>query len=51
MHDHVAKPIDPDLLFRTLLNWIDPSRLQGRPMPSAPAALPAQVRDGPDRPA
>jgi len=51
MNDHVAKPIDPDLLFFTLLKWIDPGRLAGRPLPppqerSAPtpdaaAALPA----------
>jgi two-component system sensor histidine kinase/response regulator len=33
MNDHVAKPIDPDLLFCTLLKWIDPARLAGRPLP------------------
>ncbi|WP_312518945.1 response regulator [Massilia sp.] len=33
MNDHVAKPIDPDLLFFTLLKWIDPARLEGRPLP------------------
>ncbi|MDY0975536.1 response regulator [Massilia sp. CFBP9012] len=31
MNDHVTKPIDPDLLFCTLLKWIDPARLEGRP--------------------
>ncbi|CAN7384368.1 response regulator [Massilia sp. LjRoot122] len=50
MNDHVTKPIDPDLLFCTLLKWIDPARLKGRPLPqaapaaaasAAPAALPA----------
>jgi CheY-like chemotaxis protein len=42
MNDHLAKPIDPDLLFRTLLAWIDPARLQGRAAPAAQAeALPA----------
>ncbi|MGZ8319580.1 MAG: response regulator [Telluria sp.] len=30
MNDHVTKPIDPDLLFRALLKWIDPARLAGR---------------------
>ena len=36
MNDHVTKPIDPDLLFCTLLKWIDPARLAGRPLrPSA----------------
>ncbi|WP_227496581.1 hybrid sensor histidine kinase/response regulator [Massilia litorea] len=35
MNDHLAKPIDPDLLFRTLLAWIDPARLDGRAAPAA----------------
>jgi HPt (histidine-containing phosphotransfer) domain-containing protein len=35
MNDHVAKPIDPDLLFCTLLKWIDPVRLNGRPVPQS----------------
>jgi two-component system sensor histidine kinase/response regulator len=35
MNDHVVKPIDPDLLFCTLLKWIDPVRLKGRPVPQA----------------
>ncbi|AWL07465.1 response regulator [Massilia oculi] len=35
MNDHVSKPIDPDLLFCTLLKWIDPARLAGRPVPQA----------------
>ena len=33
MNDHIAKPIDPDLLFRTLLAWIDPARLAARTAP------------------
>jgi signal transduction histidine kinase/CheY-like chemotaxis protein len=42
MNDHIAKPIDPDVLFRTLLAWIDPARLAGRAGPDAhPEALPA----------
>ncbi len=42
MNDHVTKPIDPDLLFCTLLKWIDPARLEGRPLPaSAPDIPPA----------
>ncbi|MEW6763031.1 MAG: response regulator [Pseudomonadota bacterium] len=43
MNDHVTKPIDPDLLFCTLLKWIDPARLAGRPLPAgvtAPAPAP-----------
>ena len=36
MNDHVVKPIDPDLLLRTLLKWIDPARLRGRAVPAAP---------------
>jgi CheY-like chemotaxis protein len=34
MNDHVVKPIDPDLLFRALLKWVDPQRLAGRPLPA-----------------
>ena len=44
MNDHVTKPIDPDLLFCTLLKWIDPERLHGRPLPPAqrpPPSAPA----------
>ncbi|MCD2519097.1 response regulator [Massilia sp. G4R7] len=45
MVDHVTKPIDPDLLFCTLLKWIDPARLQGRPLPRV-AGEPAPDRSG-----
>jgi signal transduction histidine kinase/DNA-binding response OmpR family regulator/HPt (histidine-containing phosphotransfer) domain-containing protein len=52
MIDHVVKPIDPDLLLRTLVKWIDPARLAGRvpahaarvepaPAGAAAASLPA----------
>jgi two-component system sensor histidine kinase/response regulator len=41
MNDHITKPIDPEVLFRTLLAWIDPARLAGRSAPAArPEALP-----------
>jgi len=40
MNDHVTKPIDPDLLFCTLLKWIDPARLQGRTLPPLQALQP-----------
>ncbi|WP_075792130.1 hybrid sensor histidine kinase/response regulator [Massilia putida] len=49
MNDHVVKPIDPDLLLRTLVKWIDPQRLAGRvapqaaPAPIVPAAAPAAL--------
>jgi two-component system, sensor histidine kinase and response regulator len=38
MNDHVTKPINPELLFRALLKWIDPARLAGRQLPAAPPA-------------
>jgi len=49
MNDHVTKPIDPDLLFCTLLKWIDPARLRGRALPpaqrpTAPRSAPAPAR-------
>jgi len=54
MNDHVTKPIDPDLLFGTLLKWIKPERLAGRipsapPVPLAPQlqALAVQSADAP----
>jgi signal transduction histidine kinase/DNA-binding response OmpR family regulator/HPt (histidine-containing phosphotransfer) domain-containing protein len=46
MVDHVTKPIDPDLLFCTLLKWIDPARLAGRPLPS-PVAQGEPGQEGP----
>jgi len=50
MNDHVSKPIDPDLLFCTLLKWIDPARLAGRELPQprrpAPAPAAASLREG-----
>ncbi len=36
MNDHLTKPIDPELLFRVLLKWIDSSRLAGRQPAPAP---------------
>jgi len=37
MNDHLAKPVDPEQLFRMLLAWIDPARLEGRLAPLTPA--------------
>ncbi|RZA33753.1 MAG: hybrid sensor histidine kinase/response regulator, partial [Lysobacteraceae bacterium] len=48
MVDHVTKPIDPDLLFCTLLKWIDPARLAGR---TVPAPAPLQGAEQPASPA
>jgi two-component system sensor histidine kinase/response regulator len=39
MNDHVVKPIDPELLLRALLKWIDPQRLAGRPLPARAQAV------------
>jgi HPt (histidine-containing phosphotransfer) domain-containing protein len=46
MNDHVTKPIDPDLLFCTLLKWIDPARLKGRLLPPA-QPLPPSAKQQP----
>jgi two-component system sensor histidine kinase/response regulator len=40
MNDHLAKPVEPNQLYQTLLDWIDPARLEGRAAPEArPEAL------------
>ena len=44
MNDHVPKPIEPALLFTTLLKWIRPRTLQPlRTVPSPPGSDPAPV--------
>jgi two-component system sensor histidine kinase/response regulator len=45
MNDHITKPIDPELLFRALLDWIDPRKLVGRSVPDAPSTPPAPPPD------
>jgi two-component system sensor histidine kinase/response regulator len=35
MNDHITKPIDPEVMFRALLRWIDRTRLEGRRAPPA----------------
>jgi len=50
MNDHVTKPIDPDLLFCTLLKWIDPVRLEGRVAPPAMRPAPSTVQQSSGRP-
>jgi two-component system sensor histidine kinase/response regulator len=44
MNDHITKPIDPELLFKALLKWIDPIRLAGRRV-APPALAPAPEAD------
>jgi signal transduction histidine kinase len=31
MNDHLSKPVDPDVLFETLLNWLEKKRNDGSP--------------------
>ncbi len=38
MNDHVAKPIDPDLLLSTLARWIKPDATRSAPAQPAPLA-------------
>jgi two-component system sensor histidine kinase/response regulator len=45
MNDHITKPIDPALLFKALLKWIDPARLAGR-RTTALAPQPASAAEG-----
>lgn len=37
MNDYLAKPIDPDELFRTLLKWIQPGKTTGKKLPAKTA--------------
>ena len=32
MNDHIAKPVDPDILFRTLLRWLLPNSVSHHPI-------------------
>ncbi|MBF0427107.1 MAG: response regulator, partial [Magnetococcales bacterium] len=49
MQDHIAKPIDPDTLFATLVRWIKPAA--GADMESTAAARPATMASGQPVPA
>ena len=45
MNDHVSKPIDPELLFKTLLKWVFTGEM--RPAESVTTALPSRDPDLP----
>jgi len=49
MNDHVGKPVDPRILFETLMKWISPR--DGAPLGSmpSPAAPPAEMTVLPER--
>jgi PAS domain S-box-containing protein len=36
MNDHIAKPVDPDTLFMTLLKWLPATAPQAEPTPAGP---------------
>ena len=41
MNDHLAKPIDPEALWRTLLRWVKPVAREERSAPPPPAVPPS----------
>jgi len=43
MRDHIVKPVDPELLYRTLLRWLSMGRTAGAPAPVASARAPAEA--------
>jgi two-component system sensor histidine kinase/response regulator len=45
MNDHIAKPIDPVALFKTLLEWIPPGERQGPTTTKTDQVMPDRVRD------
>jgi two-component system sensor histidine kinase/response regulator len=48
MNDHVAKPIDPDELFRALLKWIKPRMAHASSKKAKSARKPAANKQGSD---
>ncbi|MFT5377861.1 MAG: two-component system sensor histidine kinase/response regulator, partial [Candidatus Latescibacterota bacterium] len=45
MNDHIAKPIDPVALFKTLLEWIPPGERQGPTTTKTDQVMPDRARD------
>ncbi|HWY58561.1 MAG TPA: response regulator [Terriglobales bacterium] len=43
MNDHVSKPIDPNVLFATMIRWIKPGPIQPSAPPQESASLPREV--------
>jgi two-component system sensor histidine kinase/response regulator len=46
MNDHVAKPIDPEELWRAMARWIDPGAVRRDPAAAAPAEAPGTSFEG-----
>ena len=51
MNDHVAKPVDPELLMRTLDRWVKPRQSEAAGSAFAAKASPGPVAPVPDLPA
>jgi two-component system sensor histidine kinase/response regulator len=46
MNDHVAKPVEPDDLWKALLKWVKPRHAVDEPVPTARHSPPTPIGCG-----
>jgi signal transduction histidine kinase/CheY-like chemotaxis protein len=50
MNDHIAKPIDPDMMYRSLLKWIEPGERDQPESVEPPVSVTPQADTAPESP-